>query len=79
MDLWRRAADPWGQDVLIGVSWDLMWAAIIVAGAFLVGHALWIKTRPAEAPAETGDAPPAPRSSATPAVSRISARSRSGH
>ena len=37
MDLWRRAADPWGQDVLIGVSWDLMWAAIIVAAAFLVG------------------------------------------
>ncbi len=49
MDLWRRAADPWGQDVLIGVSWDLMWAAIIVAAAFLVGHAVWIKTRPSEA------------------------------
>ena len=27
MDLWRRADNPWGQDVLIGVSWDLMWAA----------------------------------------------------
>ncbi len=57
MEFWRRAADPWGQDVLIGVSWDLMYAAIIVAAAFLVGHAVWIKTRPAEEPAETGDAP----------------------
>jgi formate dehydrogenase subunit gamma len=57
MDLWRRAADPWGQDVLIGVSWDLMWAAIIVAAAFLVGHAVWIKTRPAEGPSEVGDVP----------------------
>jgi cytochrome b subunit of formate dehydrogenase len=49
MELWRRAANPWGQDVLIGVSWDLMWAAVIAAAVFLVGHAVWIKTRPAEA------------------------------
>ena len=34
MDLWRRAANPWGQDVLIGVSWDLMWSAVIAAVAF---------------------------------------------
>jgi len=44
MELWRRAANPWGQDVLIGVSWDLMWAAVAAAGLFLVGHALWIRT-----------------------------------
>ena len=48
MDLWRTAANPWGQDVLIGVSWNLMWAAIIVAAAFLIGHAVWIKIRPSE-------------------------------
>jgi cytochrome b subunit of formate dehydrogenase len=46
MEFLRRAANPWGQDVLIGVSWDLMWAAVIAAGLFLVGHAVWIKTRP---------------------------------
>ena len=57
MDFWRTAANPWGQDVLIGVSWDLMYAAIIVAAAFLVGHAVWIKTRPAEAHADIGDVP----------------------
>ena len=52
MELWRRAANPWGQDVLIGVSWDLMWAAVIVAVLFLVGHSIWIKVRGAdEAPA----------------------------
>jgi formate dehydrogenase subunit gamma len=54
MEFWRSAANPWGQDVLIGVSWDLMWAAIIVAGLFFVGHAIWIKTRPAVEPAPTG-------------------------
>jgi cytochrome b subunit of formate dehydrogenase len=47
MEFWRTAANPWGQDVLIGVSWDLMWAAIIAAVLFVVGHAVWIKTRPA--------------------------------
>lgn len=59
MEFWRRAANPWGQDVLIGVSWDLMWAAVIGAALFLVGHAVWIKTRPAEsheAPVQTGAA-----------------------
>ncbi len=50
MDLWRRADNPWGQDVLIGVSWDLMWAAVIVSAVFLIGHAVWVKTRPSEAP-----------------------------
>ena len=45
MELWRRVTNPWGQDVLVGVSWDLMWAAAIAAAIFLVGHALWIKTR----------------------------------
>jgi len=46
MDFWRTAANPWGQEVLIGVSWDLMWAAVVVAALFLVGHAIWIRTRP---------------------------------
>ena len=47
MEFWRTSANPWGQDVLIGVSWDLMWAAIIAAVLFVVGHAVWFKTRPA--------------------------------
>ena len=49
MDLWRRADNPWGEDVLIGVSWDLMWAAVVASVLFLIGHAVWIKTRPSEA------------------------------
>jgi formate dehydrogenase gamma subunit len=48
MELWRRVANPWGQEVLIGVSWDLMWAAVVAAVVFLIGHAVWVKTRPAE-------------------------------
>lgn len=58
MEFWRRAMNPWGQDVLIGVSWDLMWAAVIAAGLFLVGHAIWIRTRSAETHAEPSKLPP---------------------
>jgi len=48
MDFWRKADNPWGEEVLIGVSWDLMWFAIIGSVVFLVGHAVWLRTRPAE-------------------------------
>jgi len=58
MDLWRSARNPWGQDVLIGVSWDLMWAAIVAAALFLIAHAIWIKTRPREETAAPRDVPP---------------------
>ena len=53
MELWRRAVNPWNQDILIGVSWDLMWAAIIVGGGFAVLHVVWARfLAPAEAPLE---------------------------
>jgi len=57
MELWRRASNPWGQDVLVGVSWDLMWAAVVAAGLFLVGHAVWVRTRPSEAHKPSNDVP----------------------
>jgi cytochrome b subunit of formate dehydrogenase len=45
IELWRRTQNPWGQDILIGVSWDLMWAAVVLAALFLVGHAVWYRMR----------------------------------
>ena len=59
MELWRTAANPWGQDVLIGVSWDLMWVAVIGAIMFTVGHTVWYRVRgftEDEAPAAPADA-----------------------
>ena len=53
MELWRRAANPWGQDVLIGISWDLMWAAVFAGLAFTLAHAVWAKWL---APAASTDA-----------------------
>lgn len=52
MQLWRSAENPWGQEVLIGISWNLMWAAVVGAILFLVGHAIWYRMRSTEAEAE---------------------------
>ncbi len=41
MEFWRRADNPWGQEVLIGIAWDLMWAALIAGVVFTAGHALY--------------------------------------
>lgn len=58
MQLWRSAENPWGQEVLIGVSWDLMWAAVVAAVVFLVGHSIWVRTRPPEDVGPPGVVPP---------------------
>ena len=58
MEILRTAPNPWGQEVLVGVAWDLLWAALIAGFVFVVGHQLylWImapkpeKTAPAAAP-----------------------------
>ena len=42
MEIFRRAANPWNQEVLIGISWDIMWAAAWVGLAFVVFHALFV-------------------------------------
>ena len=59
MELWRRAANPWNQEVLIGISFDLMWAALIAGIVFVTGHALWVR-RLATANGHGDDAPAPP-------------------
>ena len=56
IELFRRTQNPWGQDILIGVSWDLMWTAIVLAALFLVGHAIWYRMRSFGAQAEAAPA-----------------------
>lgn len=43
MEFWRTATNPWGQDVLLGISFDLLWAALIIGIVFVVGHALLVR------------------------------------
>ena len=42
MDFLRRTANPWSQDILIGVAWDLLWAALFAGILFVVVHALYV-------------------------------------
>ena len=39
MQIFRRAANPWGQEVLLGIAWDLVWVAILAGVLFLIVHA----------------------------------------
>ncbi len=37
-ELLRVTKNVWGQKILLGVSWDLMWVPVAAAAAFIVLH-----------------------------------------
>ncbi len=43
MEFLRRASNPWDQQVMLGIAWDLMWLALAVGIVFVVGHAISVK------------------------------------
>lgn len=42
MDLLTWARSPWGEDVLIHISWSLFWASLVGGLLFLVAHAGYV-------------------------------------
>lgn len=59
MEIFRRVANPWNQEVLIGISWDVMWAAAWAGLAFVVFHAVFVwgaGKKPEHAGADHGSA-----------------------
>lgn len=56
MDFLRRALNPWGEDVLVGVSWDLIWAAVAVGALFVIGHALMVPKKTGAAAVDPDEA-----------------------
>ena len=46
MELFQWGTDPWGQEVLIRVSWDLLYLSFWAGVAFIVFHliyaAVWV-------------------------------------
>jgi hypothetical protein len=46
MELFRVSRNPWGQETLVGVSWDLLWWFVGAGAAFIVLHALWTIVKP---------------------------------
>ena len=41
MDFLRYKSDVYGQRILEGASWDLLWAFVAVAVVFIVFHAIY--------------------------------------
>jgi hypothetical protein len=41
MEIFRIGHDIWGRPVLEGMSWDLLWVAVIVGAAVIVAHTLY--------------------------------------
>ena len=40
MEWFRWERNPWGQEILIGLSWDLIWVAVALGVLLVVAHAL---------------------------------------
>jgi formate dehydrogenase subunit gamma len=59
MDFVRRAANPWGEEVLLGLAWDVFWLVVVLGAVFVVVHAIFAgrKGSESEGPAVAGGAP----------------------
>jgi formate dehydrogenase subunit gamma len=40
VDFVRRAANPWGEEVLLGLAWDVLWLVVVLGAVFVVVHAI---------------------------------------
>ena len=58
MELIERTSNPWGQDVLVRISWDLFYIALAAGALFCIVHLLlrprWLKREAAAAKAPAG-------------------------
>ena len=41
MEFFRYRSDAWGQRILEGMSWDLLWVFVGAAVLFIVFHAIY--------------------------------------
>ena len=75
METLRTAQNPWGQDVLLGIGWDLVWLAVGASVVFVLGHMAFMMTRPKK----EGGAPEAAGDDASVRVSRHTFAARAFH
>ena len=40
MEIIRHKFDVWGEEVILGVSWDLLWVVVVAILVLLAGHAI---------------------------------------
>ena len=46
MEIFRMGRDVWGRPVPEGVSWHLIWVAVGLGVAVIIGHAVYRAMRP---------------------------------
>lgn len=42
MEIVRYKRDVWGEEVILGVAWDLLWVVAVAAFLLLAGHAIFV-------------------------------------
>lgn len=59
MEMVRSGLSPWGEKILLGIGWDLVWFAVVASAVALVGHAalLWWKGRGTSGASSASSAP----------------------
>lgn len=45
MEILRYKSDAWGQRILQGASWDLIWVFVAAAILFIVFHAVYTRRK----------------------------------
>jgi cytochrome b subunit of formate dehydrogenase len=43
MEFVRSASNPWGQQVLLGLAWDVLWLVAVLGAVFVVVHAIFAR------------------------------------
>lgn len=80
MEILRTAQNPWGQDVLVGIGWDLVWWAVLASAVFVLGHVAFMLTRKkADGDEATVDGGGAGHDGATARIPRHSLAARAFH
>ena len=50
MDLLTWGRSPWSQDILVHISWNLLYVAAAAGVLFMVAHTIYVRVRPLEKP-----------------------------
>ncbi len=64
MDIAEFKRDVWGREVLLGVSWDLLWVVLALAFAFVALHAVWMAVAGRREARPSAEGPRVPRHAA---------------
>jgi cytochrome b subunit of formate dehydrogenase len=76
MSFFQWAQNPWGQEILVRISWDLFWLALVGGILFVIGHLVW-RSKHKEVPA--ADVPAAKAAAVPERIVRHSLGSRFFH